>query len=238
MKRTCRDAVLDALERLESRHGRRTFLLKDLVDEVLSAGEPFLESTVRTHITSRMCANSPDHHAVTYEDLERVGRGQYRRSRAAVADAQVTQQCHKCGAEIDAQISFCTECGEQIRHTECPTERSWVSWYLHAWSNYFNFADRAPRIELCTFFLTNSAILLAASLSGNSVLSVLAAIFVVIHLVPMIAVQVRRFHDRNQSAWWLLTSIIPLIYFIVLLFQLFASGTQGENKYGPDPRYE
>ena len=36
-------------------------------------------STIRTHIVSRMCANARDHHARTYDDLERVGNGLYRR---------------------------------------------------------------------------------------------------------------------------------------------------------------
>lgn len=67
------------MRRLESRHDRRAFALAEIVREVRQAGEPFEESTVRTHITSRMCGDAPNHHAVTYNDLERVGRGVYRR---------------------------------------------------------------------------------------------------------------------------------------------------------------
>lgn len=37
-------------------------------------------STVRTHVTSRMCVDAPDHHAVVYGDLRRVGPGMYRRA--------------------------------------------------------------------------------------------------------------------------------------------------------------
>jgi hypothetical protein len=37
-----------------------------------------------THVVSRTCANAPKHHAITYSDLERVGRGLYRRLTSAV----------------------------------------------------------------------------------------------------------------------------------------------------------
>lgn len=76
---TCRDEVLSAFDRLERRHGRREFQLSDVVTEVLASNDSYEESTIRTHITSRMCRNAPDHHATTFDDLERVGRGLYRR---------------------------------------------------------------------------------------------------------------------------------------------------------------
>lgn len=41
-------------------------------------GTPYTDSTIRTHIVSKMCMDAPDHHAVVYQDLERVGRGLYR----------------------------------------------------------------------------------------------------------------------------------------------------------------
>ena len=36
------------------------------------------EHTIRTEIVSRMCGEAPVHHAVAYDDLERVDRGRYR----------------------------------------------------------------------------------------------------------------------------------------------------------------
>lgn len=82
MSRTCRDAVLDAFTRLERRHGRNTFDLTEVVTETLTIDPGFAESTVRTHVTSRMCADAPDHHGTVYADLERVDRGRYRRRAA------------------------------------------------------------------------------------------------------------------------------------------------------------
>ncbi len=77
--RTCRDAVLDALSRLERRHGRSDFQLHEIVAETLAYDPRYKESTVRTHVTSRMCIEAPDHHASIYGDLTRVDRGIYRR---------------------------------------------------------------------------------------------------------------------------------------------------------------
>ena len=41
-------------------------------------GSSYRESTIRTHVTSRMCANAPDHLAVTYQDFIRTDVGRYR----------------------------------------------------------------------------------------------------------------------------------------------------------------
>lgn len=76
---TCRDSVLGAFERLERRHGRRELELAEVVGEVLARGSEYAESTIRTHITSRMCANATSHHATVCADLKRVARGCYRR---------------------------------------------------------------------------------------------------------------------------------------------------------------
>jgi hypothetical protein len=36
------------------------------------------KATIRTHVTSRMCASSSDHHGTTYDDFERLDRSRYR----------------------------------------------------------------------------------------------------------------------------------------------------------------
>jgi hypothetical protein len=75
---TCRDAVLDAMRALRDRHGRSAFKLEEIVHEVQSRTSAFKESTIRTHVVSRLCSNAPNNHAVVYKDLERVGPGLYR----------------------------------------------------------------------------------------------------------------------------------------------------------------
>lgn len=74
---TCRDEVLAAFQRLISRTSRQAFTPAEIVREVTAVTYAYRESTIRTHVVSRMCANASDHHDVDYDDLERLGRGLY-----------------------------------------------------------------------------------------------------------------------------------------------------------------
>lgn len=61
----------------------------------------------------------------------------------------------------------------------------------------------------------------------------IAAIVGLALIIPGLAVAVRRLHDTDRSGWWLLIVIIPIIGWLVLLYFMIISGTQGPNKYGP-----
>jgi hypothetical protein len=50
----------------------------DIIAEPRRGGSRYAESTIRTHVTSRMSADAPDHHGTTYDDFERLGGGRYR----------------------------------------------------------------------------------------------------------------------------------------------------------------
>ena len=75
-----RDEVLDAFRRLERRTGQSVFRLRDVVSEVLSITTAYNETTLRTYVTSVMCADAPVHHGNHTDDLIRVGHGLYTRS--------------------------------------------------------------------------------------------------------------------------------------------------------------
>jgi uncharacterized membrane protein YhaH (DUF805 family) len=59
-------------------------------------------------------------------------------------------------------------------------------------------------------------------------------------LWPGMAALVKRLHDRNRSGWWLLASSIPIggpfILIALLIEAWFLKGTEGENRFGPDPQ--
>ena len=76
MNKTCRDEILECAHAVAGRSG--TFTIQDIINCMEKRGSRYKESTIRTHITSRMCSNAPDSHAVTYRDLERTERGNYR----------------------------------------------------------------------------------------------------------------------------------------------------------------
>ena len=77
MDETAREQILEAVVHITS-GGKRIFTIVEVVTELEHRGSTLVGSTIRTHIASRMCANAPDHHGTTYDDFERVGRGEYR----------------------------------------------------------------------------------------------------------------------------------------------------------------
>jgi uncharacterized membrane protein YhaH (DUF805 family) len=74
------------------------------------------------------------------------------------------------------------------------------------------------------------------------VVFVIAGIFVLGMIIPLIALVVRRLHDRDMSGWWYLAALvagfIPFVGFlasIALLVITILKGTDGPNRFGPDP---
>ncbi len=61
---TCQDEILDCFQ--SNAIIKEVFTIKDT---------KFAESTIKTHITSRMCGNSPDNHNTTYDDFIRTDDG-------------------------------------------------------------------------------------------------------------------------------------------------------------------
>jgi uncharacterized membrane protein YhaH (DUF805 family) len=61
-------------------------------------------------------------------------------------------------------------------------------------------------------------------------------LLLLITLWPSLAVYTKRWHDRNKSGWWSLILFVPIIGGIWMLIELgFLRGTEGANRYGPDP---
>jgi uncharacterized membrane protein YhaH (DUF805 family) len=53
---------------------------------------------------------------------------------------------------------------------------------------------------------------------------------------PSLAIQVKRWHDRDKSGWWVLISLIPVIGAIWALVENgFLTGTEGNNRFGSNP---
>jgi hypothetical protein len=75
---TCREEILECVRATLRRSGVDIFTIPEIISCMKKRGSRYAESTIRTHIVSRMCANAPDNHAITYRDLERTGHGEYR----------------------------------------------------------------------------------------------------------------------------------------------------------------
>jgi hypothetical protein len=75
---SAREEILAAAKMLADRSPDGSFTLMQIIINLRHAGTRYAESTIRTHVTSRMCADAPDHHGTTYDDFERLGGGRYR----------------------------------------------------------------------------------------------------------------------------------------------------------------
>ena len=76
--KTCRDEILECARQVLRQSKRHTFTIPEIIECMQNRHTRYPETTIRTHIVSRMCANAPENHAVTYRDLERVERGEYK----------------------------------------------------------------------------------------------------------------------------------------------------------------
>ncbi|TNE66384.1 MAG: DUF805 domain-containing protein [Alphaproteobacteria bacterium] len=55
--------------------------------------------------------------------------------------------------------------------------------------------------------------------------------------IAMAALMALRFHDRDKSGWWSLLVALPVLGPLWLFWQLaLRAGTNGANRFGPDPR--
>lgn len=127
--------------------------------------------------------------------------------------------------------------------------RNALNWAVQPLLRYGDFSGRSPRAEYWWFFsfqllifalLVILAILLPMSSVGHPVAIVwpfLVAMMLgtVALIVPNLAVQVRRFHDQDKSGWFILFAFIPYVGGFLLLIFMALRGTEGENRFGPDP---
>lgn len=51
------------------------FNLADMIVEMKARGSGYSDRTIRTHVTSRTCANAPRNHAIVYNDFWCIDRG-------------------------------------------------------------------------------------------------------------------------------------------------------------------
>jgi len=85
------DEILEAVRRIASARADWSFT----PDEIVRALPHLNAGTVRTHITSRCCANAPRNHPHKWDYFDRVGRGRYQlrsRYRPAKRTASIARE--------------------------------------------------------------------------------------------------------------------------------------------------
>ncbi len=63
----------------------------------------------------------------------------------------------------------------------------------------------------------------------------MSTIFLIVSIIPLITVTMRRLHDTGKSGWWLLLTFVPVIGFLVVFVFAAMKGTEGPNRFGPNP---
>ena len=108
---------------------------------------------------------------------------------------------------------------------------------------YATFSGRARRKEYWLFILFYLILILVAiaidvgigAYDEASGLGVVSGIFSLAIFIPGLAVAIRRLHDTDRVGWWMLISLIPIVGAIWFIVLMCLKGTDGENRFGPDP---
>lgn len=118
------------------------------------------------------------------------------------------------------------------------------------WKNLlFSFEGRVGRGPFWMFFIVMLVVI--GGMFGVSMMSMLNAedptsagtmasvpmmIAMLILIWPALAIQAKRWHDVDKSAWWILIGLVPVVGgLIALVFNGFIAGTPGANRFGPPP---
>jgi uncharacterized membrane protein YhaH (DUF805 family) len=129
-----------------------------------------------------------------------------------------------------------------------------MRWMILPYLRYFDFSGRSRRLEYWMFSLFYTLVclvfimlIIAGFASGDwngggdpGPLAWLGiggmVLFILVSLIPALAVAVRRFHDQDLSGWMYLLSFIPYVGWLILMVFMFIDGTRGDNRFGFDPK--
>ena len=109
----------------------------------------------------------------------------------------------------------------------------------------YRLSGRAAKAAYWPYVLITLAVYvllgLLAVLSFNTplaadVVGVLIVLFFLATTGSLVAATVRRLHDSDKSAAWLLVLLVPAIGLAALVLLLLLDSTAGPNRYGPQPR--
>lgn len=112
--------------------------------------------------------------------------------------------------------------------------------YFDGMRRYFNFSGRSTRSQYWLFsigviVLGIIGVVLDAAVLGSSTPAGFTALVYVAHLIPSLAVTVRRLHDADKSGWLVLLLLVPLVNVVCYVVFGCLASTPGANRFGPAP---
>ncbi|KLN59325.1 hypothetical protein WH96_18325 [Kiloniella spongiae] len=110
---------------------------------------------------------------------------------------------------------------------------SW-KWFLLSAQGRITRSDYWLRYFLPYFVILIITIIFDQFAAINDGYPVLTIIFFLLSIYSTIVVQIKRWHDRDKSGWWILINLVPYIGGIWALVENgFLRGTAGPNRFGP-----
>ena len=169
--------------------------------------------------------------------------------------------CRNCGCFVPDGSGFCPKCGSRVSDMFDDLEKAgfagrFAPKFRYATllrpSGWFSYSGRSSRTE----YNLRSIILVIAFTAYFGVLKLLDTIdfgieaedaFPVMWIVLMaligmqISVWTKRLHDLNHSAgliliFFFLSAVLPILLIICIALGCLR-GTEGDNRFGPDPRF-
>lgn len=105
--------------------------------------------------------------------------------------------------------------------------------YKKMWKNYVVFSGRSTRRDFWMACLFNFVISLAVGVVAGVIrMAFLATLYSIAVIIPGLALNFRRLHDTNRSAWWMLISLVPLVGPIILLVLYCLPSVDEGNRFG------
>ena len=74
-----------------------------------------------------------------------------------------------------------------------------------------------------------------SALLKSSAIRTMSQLISLVFAVPGLLLSVRRLHDLNRPTWWIIGNFIPFLNILFACYLVFFKGTDGPNRYGPDP---
>ena len=106
-------------------------------------------------------------------------------------------------------------------------------------AKYAGFEGRASRSEYWFWALFVFLVAVVLTLVGGIALGwesggsgLLAGIFILVTILPGLAVTIRRLHDTDHSGWWFFIQLVPVIGGLWFLYFMVIGGTPGPNRFG------
>lgn len=116
--------------------------------------------------------------------------------------------------------------------------------YFKCLGKYAVFRGRASRLEYWGYNIVNAVIIFVLLLLDakfqtgalSKIFRYAVIAYVVLTLLPTIAVMSRRWHDLDRTGAWVFLNLVPLVGTVVSMCFFLGRGSRGTNRFGRDPR--